>query len=845
MTPSSGGGALGVGIVVVSHSRALAEAAVALATEMLHGTEPRIAVAAGLDETTFGTDAVAIATAIERVDSDAGVVVLMDLGSAVLSAELALDLLADADARDRVLLCPAPLVEGLVVAAVAAAGGASRPEVAAEAQAALLGKSAHLAPAGIADNPAADAGPTVSATFTVENAHGLHARPAARLVGEVRRLDATVTLRNATTGSGPVPAGSLSRVATLGALRGHVVEVAASGRQAQAALDHVLALARRRFDETDDTVPASAATAQRSPGTPQPAAPGIGIGPARRLTVAAIAIDDSPSGPPGVEWRRLVEAVADVRRDIERLRTAATHDAGTEGAAIFDAHLMLLDDAELVGAAKTRIDAGLSSAGAWAASAAAVEQEWAALSDPYLRARAADVRAVAEQVLRALTGEVAPQPVVAGGVLIAHDLTPAQAAVLDPERVRAVVLAGGSATSHASILVRSLGIPAVVAAGTAILDIPEGTTLVVDGTDGRVLVDPPDDVLADYRGEVARLADLRARDTADARRSARTADGVLIEVTANLGSVADARAGVAAGADGAGLVRTEFLFLDRELPPSVDEQEQQYRAMAEAMAGRTITLRTLDVGGDKPLRYLRQDAEANPFLGLRGLRLSLAGPALLTEQLDAICRVARSAPVKVMFPMVTTVDELLAARRLLEEAAGPDGLPPALRVGMMVEVPAAALNIEAFLPHVDFVSIGTNDLTQYTLAVERGNPAVAPLGDPLDPAVLRLVAEVGRRSAGRAAVSVCGEAASDPLAIPVLLGLGVTELSVSPAGVAGVKAAVRRLDLPSCAELAERCLRATGAAEVRQLAEEAAERRQHPEVRRPLRPVRTAAGGPV
>ena len=845
MTPSSGGGALGVGIVVVSHSRALAAAAVALATEMLHGTEPRIAVAAGLDETTFGTDAVAIATAIERVDSDAGVVVLMDLGSAVLSAELALDLLADADARDRVLLCPAPLVEGLVVAAVAAAGGASRPEVAAEAQAALLGKSAHLAPAGIADNPAADAGPTVSATFTVENAHGLHARPAARLVGEVRRLDATVTLRNATTGSGPVPAGSLSRVATLGALRGHVVEVAASGRQAQAALDHVLALARRRFDETDDTVPASAATAQRSPGTPQPAAPGIGIGPARRLTVAAIAIDDSPSGPPGGEWRRLVEAVADVRRDIERLRTAATHDAGAEGAAIFDAHLMLLDDAELVGAAKTRIDAGLSSAGAWAASAAAVEQEWAALSDPYLRARAADVRAVAEQVLRALTGEAAPQPVVAGGVLIARDLTPAQAAVLDPERVRAVVLAGGSATSHASILVRSLGIPAVVAAGTAILDIPEGTTLVVDGTDGRVLVDPPDDVLADYRGEVARLADLRARDTADARRSARTADGVLIEVTANLGSVADARAGVAAGADGAGLVRTEFLFLDRELPPSVDEQEQQYRAMAEAMAGRTITLRTLDVGGDKPLRYLRQDAEANPFLGLRGLRLSLAGPALLTEQLDAICRVARSAPVKVMFPMVTTVDELLAARRLLEEAAGPDGLPPALRVGMMVEVPAAALNIEAFLPHVDFVSIGTNDLTQYTLAVERGNPAVAPLGDPLDPAVLRLVAEVGRRSAGRAAVSVCGEAASDPLAIPVLLGLGVTELSVSPAGVAGVKAAVRRLDLPSCAELAERCLRATGAAEVRQLAEEAAERRQHPEVRRPLRPVRTAAGGPV
>jgi multiphosphoryl transfer protein len=846
MTPSSDRGTPGVGIVVVSHSRALADAAVALAAEMLHGTEPRIAVAAGLDETTFGTDAVQIASAIERVDSDAGVVVLMDLGSAVLSAELALDLLDDAGIRDRVLLCPAPLVEGLVVAAVAAAGGASRSEVAAEAQAALLGKSAHLAPADVTDEAAVDSGPTVAGTFTVDNAHGLHARPAARLVGEVRRLDATVTLRNATTGTGPVPAGSLSRVATLGALRGHVVEVSASGRQAQAALDHVLALARRRFDETDDATPAGpepAAPSARS--TPLPAAPGIGIGPARRLTVAATVVDETPAGPPAVEWRRLVEAVAEVRRDIDRLRTIAARDTGPEEAGIFDAHLMLLDDAELVGAARTRIDAGTSSAAAWAASAAAVEQQWAALPDAYLRARAADVRAVSEQVLRALSGEVVRPPVVADGVLVAPDLTPAEAAVLDPARVRAVVLAGGSATSHASILIRSLGIPAVVAAGPAVLEIPDGFPLVVDGTAGCLVLDPPEDVLAGYRREVTRLVEQRERNAADAARPARTADGVLVDVTANLGSVADARAAVAAGADGAGLVRTEFLFLDREHPPSGGEQEREYRAMADVFGGRPITVRTLDVGGDKPLRYLPQDAEANPFLGLRGLRLSLARPDLLLEQLAAICRVARSAPVKVMFPMVTTVDELLAARRLLEQAAGPGGPPPSLRVGMMAEVPAAALNIEAFLPHVDFVSIGTNDLTQYTLAVERGNPAVASLGDPLDPAVLRLVAEVGRRSAGRAAVSVCGEAASDQLAIPVLLGLGVTELSVSPAGVAGVKAAVRRLDLPSCAELAERCLHATGAAEVRLLAEEAAERRQHPEVRRPLRPVRAAVGGPA
>jgi multiphosphoryl transfer protein len=836
MTPSGGGGALGVGIVVVSHSRALAEAAVALATEMLHGSEPRIAVAAGLDESTFGTDAVAIAGAIERVDCDAGVVVLMDLGSAVLSAELALDLLDDAALRDRVLLCPAPLVEGLVVASVAAAGGAPRQEVAAEAQAALLGKSAHLAPQGPAGETGVGGVDAVTATFTVENRHGLHARPAARLVGEVRRLDATVTLRNATTGSGPVPAGSLSRVGTLGVLRGHVVEVAASGRQAQAALDHVLALARRRFDEADETVPVLDQSTGVA-GGPLPAAPGIGIGPAHRLTVAAIAVDDSPSGTPAFEWRRLVEAVAVVRRDIERLRT------GADGAGIFDAHLMLLDDAELVGAAKGRIDAGASAARAWLASAAPVEEQWAALPDPYLRARAADVRAVADQVLRALSGQGSLQPAVADGVLVTGDLTPAQAALLDADRVRAVVLAGGSATSHASILIRSLGIPAVVAAGPEVLDIPEGTPLVVDGTAGSLLVDPGGDVLERYGREVTRLAEVRARNTADAALPARTIDGELIDVTSNLGSVADARAAVSAGADGAGLIRTEFLFLDRGHPPSGDEQEREYRAMAAAFDGRPITIRTLDVGGDKPLRYLPQDREANPFLGLRGLRLSLARPELLSEQLAAICRVARSAPVKVMFPMVTTVDELLSARRLLEDAAGVDGLPPSLRVGMMVEVPAAALNIEAFLPHVDFVSIGTNDLTQYTLAVERGNPAVAALADPLDPAVLRLVAEVGRRSTGRATVSVCGEVAADPHAVPLLLGLGVTELSVSPAAVPAVKAAVRQLDLRRCAELAGECLDAVSAAEVRRLVSGAGDGRSAIGAPRPLRPVRAAGAG--
>src|SRR3954470_16001441 len=787
---------------------------------MLHGQQPHIAVAAGLDDTTFGTDAMQIKTAIEQVDSPAGVVVLMDLGSAVLSAELAVDLLGNGSA-DRVLLCPAPIVEGLVVAAVAAAGGATREEVAAEATAALLGKTAHLSPGeSAASTPDTVESTTETAAFTVANAHGLHARPAARLVAEVRRLDAIVTIRNVTTDSPAVPASSLSRVATLGAMQGHLVEVAASGRQAKLAIDHLISLADRHFDETAPSpngVAAPSADAAIADTGPLAASPGIGIGPSRLITLTAPAVDETPTGPPTAEWRRLIEAVADVRQTVERTRAAAARDIGPGDAEIFDAHLMLLADPELLNAAKDRVAEGASAGAAWMASVREVEAQWLALSDPYLRGRAADLRAVVNDVLQSLAGGQDAVSVV-DGVLVAHDLTPAQAAALDPGRVRGVVLAGGSPTSHASILIRSLGIPAVVAAGAAVLEVADDTPVVVDGAAGCFVVDPTPEQLAGYEREAQTLAERRARDAFDATRPALSADGVPIEVAANLGSVADAVSAARVGADSAGLIRTEFLFLGRTQPPSVDEQARDYLAMAESFGGRPITIRTLDVGGDKSLPYLQQAAEANPYLGRRGIRLSLARTDLLAEQLTAICRVARRSPVNLMFPMVTTVDELLRARALLDDVAGADGLPSSLRVGIMVEVPATALKIAAFLPYVDFVSIGTNDLTQYTLAAERGNPAVAALADPVDPAVWRLIAEVGRAAVGGdVTVSVCGEMAADQAAIPLLLGMSVTELSVSSQAVPAVKAAVRRLDSRQCARLVDRALQASSAAEVRSL----------------------------
>jgi phosphocarrier protein FPr len=813
-----------VGLVVVSHSHALATAAVELAREMAPADLP-IVVAAGLDGG-FGTDAVAIAAAIQEADRGAGVVVLMDLGSAVLSAETALEFLPD---PDRVLLCPAPLVEGLVVAAVTAGGGADRATVAAEANRALAAKLDQLGDPTDTDTgtaspaPIEDAPGERRATFVVTTPNGLHARPAARLVALVRRLDgAQVRLRNRTTGSDPTPADSVTGVALLGAQPGHELEVSATGPAAEAAVAAVLELAARHFDET----PAAAGTPEPTPAegsAARPGSPGTGIGPARVLVVAAREVPDAPPSDPAAEHARLDAALATARTGITATRDSTERRLGRPAAAIFDAHLALLDDPVLVGITRAGIDDGRSAAAAWAGAVDGSARRLAAIADETLAARAADVRAVGDQVLAALLGSGSGgQPVSADAsavVLVAADLTPAQVVELDPARVAGVVLAGGAPTSHAVLLLRAHGIPAVVGAGPAVLDLPDGTPVALDGGTGELAIDPDPDRLTAFS---ARAATEERRARAARERSgepAVTRDGVEVLVGANIGAVADAAAAADAGADLAGLVRTEFLFLDRTRPPDVDEQVAAYRAVAAALGGRRITLRTLDVGGDKPLSYLPLPAQANPFLGLRGIRLAGTAGGLLRDQLRAAVRVAHETPVSLMFPMVSALEEVLAARRELDAviAAEGRGSPAGLRVGIMVEVPAAALKAAVIVPQVDFLSIGTNDLTQYTLAVERGNPAVADLADPLDPAVLRLVDVVCRAAAGRVPVAVCGEAAADPVAAGLLVGLGVRELSVVAPAVAGVKQAVRALDVAEAARRAAAALALAGPAEVRQI----------------------------
>ena len=755
-----------IGIVVVSHSRALADAAVGLAAEMVaEDKRPVIAVAAGLDATTFGTDAMAVSEAIGAADSADGVLVLLDLGSAVLSAEMALEFV-DPEVAARVRLTSAPLVEGLVAAAVTASTGASLDAVAAEAARGLAGKQDHLG-----DAQAVEATPVAEADRTVEvlvgNEHGLHARPAARLVGLVNGFDAAVTLTDLDTGRGPVDAGSLSMVATLNAQQGHRLRVGASGPEAAAALAAIEQLAKQNFGDEpagSASVPVPAAASAGGSGLD------VAIGPAV-LAGDAVNLDGYVAGDnePG----RLEDALRTAADDLQVLR-----DGSAEHGGIFGAHLALLTDRKVLDAVRTAISGGESAPVAWKQVYDELASTFEALDDAYQRERAQDVRAVRDRVLRALTGtttEEAP----ADGILVVPELDAATAATLDATRIAGIAVRAAGTTGHGVIVARSRGIPLITGIGD--VAVPAGATVAFDARTGSFEIAPDEQAV---RATIAERVSERRRALEEADQPAVTRDGRTIDVLVNVGVLQDAVD--VRGADGSGLVRTEVLFGDRRTAPTVDEQAETFRAIARALGGKPITIRTWDVGGDKPLPFLPQAAEANPFLGERGLRVFRHRPALLRDQLEAVRRTAAETPVHVMFPMVTTADEVDWA---LEELGPRDGL----EVGIMVEVPAAALRVATLARDLDFVSIGTNDLTQYTTAADRTNAAVAPLADGLDPAVLQLIDHVARTAGVR--VAVCGDLASDPRSAVLLAALGVTELSAVGPQVPLVKARLRQADL--------------------------------------------------
>ncbi len=551
---------------------------------------------------------------------------------------------------------------------------------------------------------------------------------------------------------------------------------------------------------------------------------GIAIGPvfryeAREQLVERRHIDDTAA-----EQARLDAALAQAQAEIQALAARAQHDVGSSNASIFEAHEMFLSDPELLEEVRTMIETQHVNADyAWKAS---TEQHVAALrslGDEYLAARAADVEDVAKRVIRVLQGvEEQAAQLSEPSVIVAVELAPSDTVTLNKHNVLAFCTARGGATSHVAILSKALGIPAIVGLGRTADQLHNGMQVIVNGANGEIVIEPDAATIASYRQQATSLAHAQTEAQEKAREPAITADGKRVEVVANIGAPGEAPGALAYGAEGVGLLRTEFLFLDRETAPDEDEQMAVYSAIMETMGQRPVVIRTLDIGGDKPASYLDMPDEMNPFLGVRGLRLSLAHPDMFQVQLRALLRAGAGHNLKIMFPMVATRGEVLAAREQIavaqESLASRDiSYARQCEVGIMVEVPSAALMADVLADVVDFFSIGTNDLSQYTLAADRTNAATAPLADALHPAVLRLIREVIEAAHAHGKwVGLCGELAGDPLAVPVLLGLGLDEFSMSARSVPLVKQAIRRYTVVQAREIAQPALSLGDAGEVRE-----------------------------
>jgi phosphocarrier protein FPr len=424
-------------------------------------------------------------------------------------------------------------------------------------------------------------------------------------------------------------------------------------------------------------------------------------------------------------------------------------------------------------------------------------------------------------VLALLTGTTLQQPDYRPNtILIAEDLTPSDTAALDRSKVVGFCTTRGGATSHVAILARSLGIPALAGTEPASLEIANGTPVVLDGGKGTLRLHPTPEEITRIRAKQQQAEARRKEDLAHAHEPATTIDGKRIEVVANISGLKDALQVAGVGGEGVGLLRSEFLFMERSSAPTEDEQFEAYKAIAQAIGMHPLIMRTLDVGGDKPLAYLPIPKEDNPFLGERGIRVALDRPEILRAQLRAILRASSFGKLSVMFPMVSTLPELRDAKAILAEESAQLGIP-SIPTGIMVEVPAAAIMAAQFAREVDFFSIGTNDLTQYTLAMDRGHPKLAPLVDGLSPGVLHLISHTvqGAHAAGRW-VGVCGGIASDPHGVPILVGLGVDELSISLPAIPAIKGQIRKLHFGQCRELAQKALAAESATEVRALVTE-------------------------
>jgi len=673
-----------------------------------------------------------------------------------------------------------------------------------------------------------DGNSITSGAIVIPNTTGLHARPAAVLTNLAKKYKSRVVLIR---GEDQANAKSVVGIMGLEILCQDSVQICAEGPDAQQAIDDIVPQLNAGLGD-EDIRPAPGTTAiiheEAEVVLPRssdpdlllgvPASPGLGIGKVFQIGQREIRVEETGETP-GKERSRLDEALEQARVQLEALQAELQERAEPARAAIFAAHQALLDDPDLAEIADDCMARGKSAAFAWREAFTTHAERLAKLKNELIAARAADLRDVGLRVLAIISGED-PQTldIPAGSILVAEELSPSDTARLDPSRVQGFCTVGGGATSHVAILAQALNIPAVAGIEPQVLELDNTSMVVLDGSKGYLRINPDGAEIQRIESLREKLAAKQQADLAAAHLPSVTSDGHTVEVVANIGSVDEARRSVELGGEGVGLLRSEFLYLDRATAPGEDEQTEIYCKISEALDGHPMVIRTLDVGGDKPLAYLPMPHEDNPFLGVRGIRVGLERPELLRTQLRAILRASNGHKLRVMFPMVSTMDEIRSVKAILEEERIAIEGSGELETGIMVEIPSAALMASRFATEVDFFSIGSNDLTQYTMAMDRGHPKLAPLADALNPAVLRLIAETvnGAHAHGKW-VGVCGGIASDLQAVAILVGIGVDELSVSVPSIPAVKAEIRTRSLAECKVLAEQAMEKENAAAVREL----------------------------
>jgi phosphocarrier protein FPr len=804
-----------VGLVLVSHCRALADAAARLARQVSSAVTAPVASAGGVgdDHGELGTDAMDIMEAIESVYSDDGVLILMDIGSAILSAKTALELM-DPEKAAHVSLCSAPLVEGAVSAAVQIAAGSSFEAVKAEAYAALVPKQLDLGDASPVASPspeAADEGDWLSFTFVACLKNGLHARPASLLVSTAASFSAAVVkVKNISRNKGPESARSINKLALLGILLGDEVEVRASGDDAEAALAAVKKLAQDNFGEP----PAPLKTAAHTGDRLLTLAPGMAMG--RLYRADSVMCPRQTIDDPEAEIRRFEAALAEVKAELEAHEARLVKEGHAAEAGIFNAQKLILMDEDMINEVKAAVHTEkLTAACLYQQKMNALAADYRNLPGAYLPQRAADISDTASRVLAVLAGDGgngnknAPEDW--GDIILAAKEVQPSMIVRFENRIRGVLSETGSAVSHAAILAKTLGIPGI--SGYHVDEhAANGTVIIMDGKNCSVTVNPDAQTQAAFKEKIAGWEEQKKRDLEDSKKNTVTRDGLKVYIRANVGEKRDAKMAAAYHAEGIGLLRTEFLFLSRAEAPDEDTQTAILREILAFFPRDPVTIRTLDIGGDKPLSWLSQAEEANPFLGVRGVRLCQKENQLFMSHLRAILRAGQGYRIKIMIPMVSTVEEVLFCRDAQETAhAGlvREGTAHAWPVplGIMVETPAAAVMADKLAAVADFFSIGSNDLTQYTMAAERGNSALSELAASRQTAVLRMIntAATAARRAG-IPISVCGEMAGDPLLSQTLVGMGITELSMNPSAIGPVKRAITGATAKAAEETTRRCL---------------------------------------